>query len=686
MANEVKIKVTAQDESGPEMDKAEAKVSKLKSSVKAAGSAIAAGGAVAGGLFAKGLADNMDIQAGRAKLAGQLGLSKADSERIGKVAGAAYADNWGNSMDEVNDAIKAVSNNMASLGETSSKDLQGMTEDALALASTFDVDVNDSTRAAGQLMTTGLAKNSTEAFDIITTGLQNGLDKSGDFLDTLNEYSPQFSKLGISGKEMAGILHAGLSAGARDTDAVADAFKELSIRVVDGSTTTASGFKAIGLNAKDMAEQFGKGGQSAHDATQKVIDGLLAIKDPVKQNIAGTQLFGTQWEDTVRKILPNLADFKDGAMEVDGATKTMSNTVGDTAAGKIETMKRKFEQWTQSMSNSDSEIGTLVTGVQQFGGGAMTAASQAATLVIALKGINLAMMANPIGITIGLIVALGVAFAVLWEKSTKFRNIVMEVFDDLTHSVMAFAKIALLTFKMLVDTWMNAADAFLTGSVKAFGWIPGVGGKLKAAQKSFDSFKNGVNGVFDSAIKKTEDWTDSVDKMKKTVKLQGNIQDLQDKLNKAKAQLKTVPASKKAALLANIADLQNKVNIAKAALASVKSKTVTITTVNLGRAGPTKSNIPINRHGGIIGAATGGARGGLTWVGEDGPELAQLPYGTTVYPSGQSNNMAAQAAGGGEPIVLELHSSGTDIDNFLLQILRKAIRVRGGKVQVVLGT
>lgn len=55
-------------------------------------------------------------------------------------------------------------------------------------------------------------------------------------------------------------------------------------------------------------------------------------------------------------------------------------------------------------------------------------------------------------------------------------------------------------------------------------------------------------------------------------------------------------------------------------------------------------------HGGITGvnagtAATGGARGDWTWVGEQGAELVKLPFGSTVYPAGQSKRMADQARG-----------------------------------------
>jgi len=38
--------------------------------------------------------------------------------------------------------------------------------------------------------------------------------------------------------------------------------------------------------------------------------------------------------------------------------------------------------------------------------------------------------------------------------------------------------------------------------------------------------------------------------------------------------------------------------------------------------------------------ATGGPAGGLTWVGEEGPELVRLPYGSSVIPAGQSAQMS----------------------------------------------
>jgi phage-related minor tail protein len=420
---------------------------------------LAVAGAAAGAMIGVGIAQNLDIGAGRAKLAAQLNLSKDDSARIGAVAGQVYADNWGGSLDEINASIKAIGNNIGDVSKMSSADLKSMSESALALADTFDLDVNDSTRAAGQLMKTGLAANATEAFDIITTGMQTGVDKSGDFLDTLNEYSPQFAKLGITGTQALGILQDGLKAGARDTDAIADAFKEFSIRAIDGSTTTSDGFKAIGLNAKTASAAIAKGGDGAATMTQTVLQSLLKMKDPIKQNAAGTALFGTQWEDTVRKTLPALAQMSDAADTVAGSTQHMADVAGTSGKAKIETMKRSVEQWIQAQTNSSSALGTTTAAIAAFAGpgfamagtagqiaaglGAMNigAMASATWTAIAATGtkiwagtqwlLNAAMSANPIGLIVIAIIALVAGIIYAWRNSETFRKIVIAAWNGI---------------------------------------------------------------------------------------------------------------------------------------------------------------------------------------------------------------------------------------------------------------
>jgi phage-related minor tail protein len=419
----------------------------------AAKAGLAVAGAAAGAALGAGIAANLDIGAGRAKLAAQLDLSAEDSARIGGVAGKVYANNFGGSLDEINETIKAVGNNLGNVTRMSSADLQKMSESALALSDVFGVDVNESTKAAGQMIKNGLAKNSIEAFDIITKGFQLGLDKSGDFMDTLNEYSPQFSKLGIDGAHALTILSAGLQAGARDTDTIADAFKEFSLRSIDGSKTTADGFKAIGLNAKDTAAQIAKGGPAAQSATMTTLQALNKIKDPIKQNAAGVALFGTQWEDTLRGILPSIAGAEEGMEGMAGSTQRMADAAGTSGKAKIDTMKRSVEQWIQAQTSSSSALGTTTAALVSFAGPGFAMAGTLGQIVTALAAVNIqtaatavwtgissaatkvwagvqwllnaAMSANPIGIIIVLIIALVAGLIYAWKHSETFRTVVL---------------------------------------------------------------------------------------------------------------------------------------------------------------------------------------------------------------------------------------------------------------------
>ncbi|WP_158953043.1 phage tail protein [Streptomyces scabiei] len=106
--------------------------------------------------------------------------------------------------------------------------------------------------------------------------------------------------------------------------------------------------------------------------------------------------------------------------------------------------------------------------------------------------------------------------------------------------------------------------------------------------------------------------------------------------------------------------------------------------------------------GGIIGAAAGGARGGLTWVGEQGPELVRLPYGSMVHSNPDSRRIASEgvaawesmlttpsarryggpAAGGGavQPVIVyqTIELDGRVVARQIFDPMRGEIRRRGG--------
>lgn len=95
-------------------------------------------------------------------------------------------------------------------------------------------------------------------------------------------------------------------------------------------------------------------------------------------------------------------------------------------------------------------------------------------------------------------------------------------------------------------------------------------------------------------------------------------------------------------------------------------------------------------HGGVVGgrigrAAEGGPRGALTMVGEQGPELVSLPFGSRVHSTPDTRRMI-NSSGSGGPIVLEFRSGGSRIEDLFIEVLRRGIDARGGNPDVVLRT
>ncbi|MDT0377224.1 hypothetical protein RM572_00340 [Streptomyces sp. DSM 42041] len=260
-------------------------------------------------------------------------------------------------------------------------------------------------------------------------------------------------------------------------------------------------------------------------------------------------------------------------------------------------------------------------------------------------------------------------------------------------------------FRLMATGILAALDVIVSGAAAAFGWIPGIGDKLEQANADFDSFKGSFLAGLQTAEDKARQFSAVVKPRLERNKLKMNIASWNRQIDEAKKKLKSVPKSKRADLRATISQLQRRVRQAKGELASIRDKRVNITSIftriyrthyrydglpGLGGGWAHGGVVGGRAQGGVIGRAqTGGPRNGLTWVGEMGPELVSLPAGSTVRTAGDSQrmmrDMLRDGGGRGGTAVLEIRSGGSRMDDLLLELLRRAIRVRGGNVQVVLG-
>lgn len=317
--------------------------SKMGTALAAAG---AAAGALAGAAIMSTLAQAMDVSEATTRLEAQLANTTADVGAATDAMTSVFADGWGESATEVGDAIKSVTLNMDEF-TGNQQGLEDMTKAALGLSKAFDQEVNKTTAAAGQLVKTGLVKDFDEAMDLIAAGLGSVANKSDDILDTFNEYSTLFRRVGLDGQTALGLISQGLQAGARDSDAIADAIGIFSEMALAGGKQVNDAFASIGLNGEDIGRRMRAGGDEATSALQDTMDALRGTDDATTRLTAAQTLFGdlanTQ-ADALYALDPASAAAAGGFDDVAGAADKVVEKLEDSPAMKLEAFKRTVQQ------------------------------------------------------------------------------------------------------------------------------------------------------------------------------------------------------------------------------------------------------------------------------------------------------------------------------------------------------
>jgi phage-related minor tail protein len=430
---------------------------------RAAKVAAIAGGGIAAALVG-GLNEAMDQQQATANLSAQLGANPEQTKQLGVAAGKIYSDGYGESIESANEALKGLwQQGLVPAGATADE-MTKISESALSVSTVLGEEVGPTANAVGQMLKTGMAKNAQEAFDVLTRGAQVGANKAEDLLDTFNEYSTQFRKVGLDGKTAMGLIQQGLQGGARDADLVADSIKEFSIRAIDGSATTIAGFKAIGLNANDMKEKIAAGGPAAKKALGETLDKLRAIKDPAKQAAAATELFGTQAEDMGKALYSlNVNTAVDGLGKVDGAAKAAGDTMSNTASNNIKIFERTL---TQSVVNV---LGAKVIPAITSFAEAMSPVVDNAKAVVQWVSAN----REPLLIVAGVITTVLLPALVQWGVTATISaasNVAAWLSSSASATTGAASQV--LASWAVVGGWIKqAAQAVLSGAITVGAWV-----------------------------------------------------------------------------------------------------------------------------------------------------------------------------------------------------------------------
>lgn len=444
------------------------------------------------------------------KLAAQLGATPEMAAEFGDMAGSLYAQAYGDSFEDVNDALRGVWQQGLVDEDATNAQIESITAKVLDLTTAFDQDLAGATGAIGTMLKTGLAPDADAAMDILTRGFQQGADKAGDLLDTMTEYPALFQALGIDGQTATGLIAQGMAGGARSADLVADALKEFQIRAIDGSKASAEAYGAIGLNAEDMTAKIAAGGEGARAGLDQVLDGLRAMEDPVERNAAAVGLFGTQAEDLGGALFdldPSTAVQALG--DVGGAAAEMGDTLNDNAATRLEAFKRSAQQfaidsaggfigWVSENIDLLKDLG-IVLGVTAIALGGVAIASGILTagslltwvrnLTIAQWLLNSAMLANPWTWVVLAIAGLVAAFVILWNKSEAFRGFWIGLWDSIKNA-------AAWAWQNVIKPVWDAMKVALSALGAFFGWV-----WTSLIKPAWDALGAGISWVWNAIIR-----------------------------------------------------------------------------------------------------------------------------------------------------------------------------------------
>lgn len=431
----------------------------LATAIAAIGTAVVAAGA---SLITLGDDYNKAIN----QISASTGATGKELESLGETAKNVYSRNFGDSLEEVADGISVVSR----ITGLMDLELQKATESGFALRDTFGYDLQESARTVNALMQ-NFGLSAEEAYNIIAVGAQKGADQNGDLLDTLNEYSAQYSAIGLSADQFVAGLIKGGEAGVFSIDKVGDAVKEFNIRAKDGSSGTMEAFSALGMNANKMMSRFAKGGDTAQKAFFEVVNALDSMEDPIAKNTAAVALFGTMYEDLETNVLPVLASMEDGAGEVYDALSQINEVKYNDLETAVEGTKRSIE-------------GVFLPMVSEVSSGITDVFSTLSNEINAANG-DFNKISEAIGTAVG-----GIA-TIITEQLPVFINLGMDIITSIGGAILE-------NLPIIIDAAINIIMTLLEGLISSLPLI--TEGALQLLLTLIDGIIENLPALVETAI------------------------------------------------------------------------------------------------------------------------------------------------------------------------------------------
>ena len=276
-----------------------------------------------------------------------LGLAEEDAkalyEQINNIAG-----DGGYSLEGVSEAVKLLEQRF-NLGAKETESL-AQSMDLLAKMGYESADVT-------RFMTSAVndwGMTHSQALDMIIAGEQSGLNISNDWLDTLVEYTPILSTLGVSGQEAFALVDEAVNATGMTTDQAMDMVKEFFLTLTDGSTTSKDAFKDLGIDIEDLKSKIDSGSITSVQAMEQVMQAITGVSDE------------TERARLLQEIFKGTIEY--GSEGVVQAWTNIETSVSNTA-GAMDEAKQAYEESYQAMQQDLSNEWNELT--QTIGSGVL---------------------------------------------------------------------------------------------------------------------------------------------------------------------------------------------------------------------------------------------------------------------------------------------------------------------------
>lgn len=320
----------------------------------------AAAAAAVGSAIGTGITSALDTINLQGTLQAKLGSGSQAAKNAGVVAGNLYNDGWGESLEDIGNTVATVSQAIRGIGQD---DLQVVSRATELWSQTFDTDVSEGVRGVKVLMDQ-FGLSSRDATDLMTKGMQNGLNYTGELADNLSEYSGRWAEAGVSAQDYFSMLQAGVDNGAYSLDKVGDFLNEFLTSLSDGRMEES--LASFSQGTQDVFNAYKNGGATAQQVLNAVIGEMNGMTNETQRATIASTLWSSLGEDNAWGMIGALANVTNSYSDVSGATLQAMND--------SQTLGQQFDSVTRTMS---SALGTVfmpvmqqvVTGLTNFANG-----------------------------------------------------------------------------------------------------------------------------------------------------------------------------------------------------------------------------------------------------------------------------------------------------------------------------